>query len=76
MAKGWTNNRRCPICDGSGWGKSRCRGFEHRDGGAVYCERPDDSNWDDSSQRWGYEKTEVVISPFGIPLTCFRKVIS
>jgi hypothetical protein len=73
MAKGWTNNRRCPICDGSGWGKSRCRGFEHRDGGAVYCEHPDSTA---TAYHWQWAKTDTVISPFGIPLTCFRKVIS
>ena len=71
MAKGWTKNRRCPICDGAGWGKDRCRGFEHRDGGAVYCERP---LLVDHADRV-YIQTDVVISPFGIPLTCFRKVI-
>jgi hypothetical protein len=72
MAKGWTNNRRCPICDGSGWGKTRCRGFEHEDGGAVFCEHP--RLWNGSYAEW--EITEVQIAPFGIPLTCFRKVIS
>lgn len=70
MAKGWSKNRRCPICYGAGWGNNKCRGFLHQDGSTVFCEHPD--QWDSST---GYEKSDTVISPFGIPLTCFRKVL-
>jgi hypothetical protein len=70
MAKGWTKNRRCPICGLAGWGNQKCRGFEHSEGGAVFCEHPDELY----DQAW--EQTDIVISPFGIPLTCFRRVIS
>jgi hypothetical protein len=73
LAKGWTKSRRCPICDLAGWGDKKCRGFEHRDGGAVYCEHP--QFFHEQESKWVWEQTEVVISPFGIPLTCFRKVL-
>lgn len=74
MANGWTKNKLCPICGGAGWGKNKCRGFEHRDGGAVYCEHPN-LFWSGQADYSLWEKTDIVISPFGIPLTCFRRVL-
>ena len=68
MAKSWTKARPCPICGHAGWGKSRCRGFLHSDGSAVFCEN--------GGEREGYEKTEISIAPFGVALFCYRKIIS
>ncbi len=74
MAKGWSKNNRCPICGRAGWGDGdeKCRGFEHRDGGAVFCERPEAFCANVSP---GYEKTDIEIAPFGVALFCYRRIL-
>lgn len=42
MSASWNQRNRCPVCGGyGGAGKKsrRCRGFMHRDGEALFCEK-------------------------------------